>query len=98
MFKMEEVKLENGKSVKLKDLTIDERDSLLDACKFTTDDTGNVGGIEAPHSTMTKFIRIGVDGDTSDKFIKTLTFADRTAIFAQMQKNMLGTGEDKPSK
>ena len=77
---MEEVKLENGKSVKLKDLTIDERDSLLDACKFTTDDTGNVGGIEAPHSTMTKFIRIGVDGDTSDKFIKTITFADLVVL------------------
>ena len=54
--------------------------------------------MEAPHSTMTKFIRLGVDGDTSDKFIKTLTFSDRTAIFSSMQKEMLGTGEDKPSK
>ena len=95
---MENVKLENGKSVKLKELSIDERDELLDACKFTTDSKGSIGGMEAPHSTMTKFIRIGVDGDTSDKFIKTLTFADRTAIFAAMQKEMLGTGEDKPSK
>ena len=54
--------------------------------------------MEAPHSTMTKFIRLGVDGDTSDKFLKTLTFTDRTNIFTVMQKDMLGTGEDKPSK
>jgi len=93
---MEKVKLENGKFVKMKDLTIDERDELLDACKFTQED-GNILGMEAPHSTMTKFIRVGVDGDTSDKFLKTLTFADRTNIFTAMQKDMLG-GEDKPSK
>jgi len=96
MIKME-VKLENGKTVKIKDLSIDERDELLDACKFTTDKKGNVGGMEAPHSTMTKFIRIGIDGDSSDDFIKTLTFADRTAIFTAMQTEMLG-GEGKPSK
>ena len=95
---MENVKLENGKSVKLKELSIDDRDELLDACKFTTDSKGSIGGMEATHSTMTKFIRLGVDGDTSDKFIKTLTFSDRTAIFSSMQKEMLGTGEDKPSK
>ena len=97
MNKMENVKLENGKSVKLKELSVDERDELLDACKFTTDSKGGVGGMEAPHSTMTKFIRIGVDGDTSDKFLKTLTFVDRTNIFTEMQKDMLG-GEGKPSK
>ena len=94
---MEKVKLENGKDVKLKELSIDERDELLDACKFITDKEGGIGGLEAPHSTMTKFIRIGVDGDTSDKFIRTLTFADRTNIFATMQQSMLG-GEGKPSK
>lgn len=94
---MEKVKLENGKSVKLKELTVDETDKLLDACKFTTDEKGSIGGMEAPHSTMTKFIRIGVDGDTSEKFLKTLTFADKAAIFGAMQETMLG-GEGKPSK
>ena len=94
---MENVKLENGKSVKLKELSIDDRDELLDACKFTLYKKGSIGGMEAPHSTMTKFIRVGVDGDTSDKFLLTLSFADKTNIFVAMQKDMLG-GEDKPSK
>ena len=97
MNKMENVKLENGKSVKLKELSIDDRDELLDACKFTTDSKGSIGGMEAPHSTMTKFIRIGLECDTSDDFIKTLTFVDRTNIFASMQKFLL-EGEKKPSK
>ena len=91
-----EIKLSDKRVVKIKDLTVDERDELLDSCKFTMDN-GNVGGMEAPHSTMTKFIRIGVDGDTSDDFIKSLKFADKTAIFVEMQKNLL-EGEGKPSK
>ena len=62
-----------------------------------TDKKGNIGGMEAPHSTMTKFIRLGVDGDTSEKFLKSLTFADKAAIFGAMQSTMLG-GEGKPSK
>ena len=91
-----EIKLEDKRVIKIKELTIDERDELLDACKFTQDDKG-ISGMEAPHSTMTKFIRIGVDGDTSDDFLKSLTFADRTQIFVEMQKGML-EGEKTPSK
>ena len=53
--------------------------------------------MEAPNSTMTKFIRIGVDGDTSDDFIKTLSMTDRTTIFTEMQK-VLNSGEETPSK
>jgi len=49
------------------------------------------------HSTMTKWIRIGVDGDTSDKFLKTLTLQDRIEIFTEMQSYYL-VGEDKASK
>ena len=93
-----EIKLDSGRKLKMKDVSVDERDELLDACKFTQEKDGSVGGMEAPHSTMTKFIRLGVEGDTSDKFLQTLTFADRTSIFAAMQTDMLGTGEDKPSK
>jgi hypothetical protein len=53
--------------------------------------------MKAVHSTMTKFIRVGVEGDTSDDFIKKLTFADRTNIFTEMQSFLL-EGEKKPSK
>ena len=92
-----EIKLENGKKIKLKELTVDEKDSLLDSCEFIYNDKGEYTGMKAVHSTMTKFIRVGIDGDTSDKFISALTFADKTNIFTQMQKFLL-EGEGKPSK
>ena len=93
-----EIKLKDKRTLKVKDLSIDERDELLDLVwgKFKQDDKGNYQ-MEAPNSTITKFIRIGIDGDTSDKFLKTLTFEDRTKIFTEMQK-VISEGELKPSK
>ena len=93
-----EIKLKYKRTIKIKDLSIDERDELLDLVwgKFKKDDNGDFQ-MEAPNSTITKFIRIGVDGDTSDKFLRTLSFEDRTKIFTEMQK-VLGEGEGKPSK
>ena len=93
-----EIKLKDKRTLKIKDLSIDERDELLDLVwgKFKKDDNGDFQ-MEAPNSTITKFIRIGVDGDTSDDFLKSLTFADRTQIFVEMQKVML-EGEKTPSK
>ena len=93
-----EIKLKDKRTLKVKNLSIDERDELLDLVwgKFKQDDKGGFQ-MEAPNSTITKFIRIGIDGDTSDKFLKTLSFADRTQIFTEMQKT-LGEGEGKPSK
>ena len=93
-----EIKLKDKRTLKVKDLSIDERDELLDLVwgKFKSDDKGGFQ-LEAPNSTITKFIRVGIDGDTSDKFLKTLSFEDRTTIFTEMQK-VLGEGEGKPSK
>jgi len=92
-----EMKLESGKKIKLKDVSIDERDEMLDSVQYEMDSDGNVGQIKMMHSTMTKWIRIGLDGDTSDKFLKTLTLEDRTEIFTKMQSYYL-VGEDKASK
>ena len=93
-----EIKLKDKRTLKIKDLSIDERDELLDLVwgKFKQDDKGDFQ-MEAPNSTITKFIRIGIDGDTSDKFLKTLTLQDRTEIFVKMQEYLL-VGEGKASK
>ena len=93
-----EVKISKKRSVKLKDLTVDESDELLDLVFGKLQEDGEGGyKMEAPNSTMPKFIRIGVDGDTSDDFIKTLSMTDRTTIFTEMQK-VLNSGEETPSK
>ena len=92
-----EFKLKSGKKIKLKDVSIDERDEMLDSVQYEVKQDGKVGQIKMMHSTMTKWIRIGIDGDTSDKFLKTLTLEDRTEIFTYMQNYYL-VGEEKASK
>ena len=92
-----EFKLKCGKKIKLKDVSIDERDKMLDSVEYEMKDDGSIGQIKMMHSTMTKWIRIGVDGDTSDDFMKTLTLEDRIEIFIKMQEYLL-VGEEKASK
>ena len=92
-----EFKLKSGKKVKLKDVSIDERDEMLDSVEYLYDEKGNTKGMKMMNTTMTKWIRLGVDGDTSDKFLKSLTLSDRTEIFVKMQEYLL-VGEEKASK
>tara|TARA_R100001509_G_scaffold160992_1_gene129524 strand:- start:397 stop:678 length:282 start_codon:yes stop_codon:yes gene_type:complete len=92
-----EMKLESGKKIKLKDVSIDERDQLLDSVEYQYNEKGETTGMKMMNTTITKWIRIGVDGDTSDEFLKTLTVKDRTDIFLKMQEYLL-VGEDKASK
>ena len=92
-----EFKLESGSKIKLKDVSIDERDEMLDSVQYEVKQDGKVGQIKMMHSTKTKWIRIGLEGDTSDKFLKTLTLEDRTEIFTKMQSYYL-VGEEKASK
>ena len=90
------VKLESGKEVQLKELSIDERDELLDSVSWEGE--GDNLKVSMMHSTMTKFIRLGVDGDTSDKFIRTLSFKDKSAIFTKIQSECMNLGERNASK
>ena len=90
------VKLKAGKKIKLKDVSIDERDEMLDSVEYEFNAKGEPAGVKMMHSTMTKWIRLGIDGDTSDKFIKTLTLDDRVALFGKMQEVLL-SGEETTS-
>ena len=92
-----EFKLESGKKIKLKDVSIDERDEMLDSVEYQYDAKGNPKGMKMMNTTMTKWIRLGIDGDTSDKFLKSLTLSDRTEIFIKMQEYLM-VGEEKASK
>lgn len=92
-----EIKLESGKKVKIKKLTIDEKDILLDSCEFTYGKNGEVKGMQAMHSTMTKFLRTALDGNVTDELLESFTFADKVAAFEKIQSLLL-KGELKPSK
>ena len=92
-----EFKLKSGKKIKLKDVSIDEKDEMLDSVEYQYDAKGNPKGMKMMNSTITKWLRLCVDGDTSDEFLKTLTLKDRTDIFVKMQEYLL-VGEEKASK
>ena len=90
------IKLETGRKLKLKDVSLDERDELLDSVEYQMDSKGKVKGVKMMNTTVTKWLRLGLDGDTSDKFLKTLTFEERTELFLKMQESIL-VGEWKAS-
>ena len=90
------IKLGSGRKLKLKDVTLDERDELLDSVEYQFDKKGKVKNVKMMNTTITKWLRVGLDGDTSDDFLKSLTFEERTEIFLKMQESIL-VGEGKAS-
>ena len=92
-----EIKLESGKKIKVKEITLDERDELLDSVSYDMDNKGQVKGVKMMHSTMTKWLRTCLDGDVSDKALLKFTLTEKTKIFTKLQSMFLG-GEEKASK
>ena len=93
---MEKIKLKSGKEINIKDVSLDERDEMLDSVEYTYDKKGNVSGVKMMHSTITKWLRNGLNGHATDEFILSLTFDERTEIFLKMQEKLL-VGEGNAS-
>ena len=93
---MDKIKLKSGREIDIKDITLDERDEMLDSVDYTYDDKGGVVGVKMMHSTITKWLRFGLNGKADDKYILGLSFEDRTEIFLAMQEKLL-TGEESAS-
>ena len=92
-----EFKTKSGKKVKLTNVSIDDKDSLLDSVEYDYKEDGSIGTIKMMNTTITKWLRTGLDGDTSDKFLKKLSVEDRTEIFLALQEYVL-VGEKNASK
>jgi len=93
---MEKLKLKSGREIGIKDVSLDERDQMLDSVEYLYDDKGNVTGVKMMHSTITKWLRFGLNGKADDKYILGLNFEERTEIFLKMQEKLL-TGEGNAS-
>ena len=91
-----EIKLKSGRKVKVKEITLDEKDSLMDGIKYRITD-GKVEGVDMMYSTMTKWMRTCINGDTSDKAIMDYTLEEKIEFFTAIQEKIL-TGEKKASK
>ena len=67
-----EIKLKDGQKFKVKNVTLDERDVLLDSVEYEYNNDGSVRGVKMMHSTMTKWLRTCLK-DGNDKFIMGLS-------------------------
>ena len=93
---MDKIKLSTGREVGIKDISLDERDEMLDSVEYVYNDKGDVSGVKMMHSTITKWLRFGLIGKADDAYILGLTFEERTEIFLKMQEKLL-TGEESAS-
>ena len=91
-----EIKAKSGKKFKVKDITLDERDSLLDSLKYNFDDKGKVTGMDVIHSTTTKWFRTCLE-DCPDDVIMKFSMEEKTELFTLLQKKFI-TGEEEASK
>ena len=93
---MDKIKLKSGREIGIKDISLDERDEMLDSVEYTYDDKGGVTGVKMMHSTITKWLRFGLNGKADDEYILGLTMEARTEIFLHMQEG-LHLGKEKAS-
>ena len=91
-----DIKLKSGKKVKIKDISLDERDGMLDSLEMDYTKEGESTVINAPHSTMTKWFRLALEEGSSDEFILSLKMEDRSEIFTKLM-SMVMVGEENAS-
>ena len=91
-----EIKLEDGRKFKLKNVTLDERDELLDSIEYSQDKDGNIKGVKLMNTTMTKWFRTCLEDDSDETLLK-FNLEDRTEIFGELQA-LFFQGEGKASK
>ena len=84
--------LSSGKKIKLKSISLDLRDELVDQVEFKMEN-GNVTNVSALQKTITHWMRNLIDGDTSDKAIMKYTWEERSEFFKLVQQDLfLGEG------
>ena len=93
---MDKIKLTTGREVEIKDISLDERDEMLDSVEYIYSDKGDVNGVKMMHTTITNWLRLGLNGKADDAYIRGLNFDERTEIFLMMQEKLL-TGEGSAS-
>ena len=84
--------LPSGKKIKLKSITLDLRDELVDQVEFKMEN-GSVTNVTALQKTITHWMRNLIDGDVSDKALMKYTWEERTEFFKVVQKDLF-LGED----
>ena len=83
--------LSSGKKIKLKSISLDLRDELVDQVEFKMEN-GNVTNVSALQKTITHWMRTLIDGDVSDDALLKFDMEERGEFFGVVQ-NKLFLGE-----
>ena len=93
-----EVKLKTGRTFKIKEnISLDARDALMDSIEYDLAEDGSLTGVKMMNTTVTRWLRTCIDGDSSDKALIKWSLEERTDAFLKIQKE-LTLGEEKASK
>ena len=96
---MDKLKLKSGREIDIKEISLDERDEMLDSVEYIYDDKGGVSGVKMMHTTVTKWLRFGLNGKADDEYILGLSFDERIEIFLYMHDKVhLGKENASSSK
>ena len=92
------IELDSGRVIKLrKNISLDDRDELMDSIEYEWNEDGSIKSVKAMNKTITRWLRICLEGDTSDKELVKWSLEERTDAFIKLQKEMT-VGEGKASK
>ena len=72
-----EIKLKSGRNLKVKNISVDDRDMLLDTLDYEYDSEGSMRGVKMMHSTMTKWMRACLNEKTDDKFLMGFSLEEK---------------------
>ncbi|MBC8556086.1 MAG: hypothetical protein H8D23_41255 [Candidatus Brocadiales bacterium] len=92
---MKKIKLKSGKEVKLKEMSIDDIDFCSDLMTFSMKDN-DVSTIHGLSKARTAWLRNGLVGDTTDKFLKMLSEEEKNELSQAIQEYQR-LGEEKAS-
>tara|TARA_Y100001973_G_scaffold92193_1_gene141644 strand:- start:164 stop:442 length:279 start_codon:yes stop_codon:yes gene_type:complete len=91
-----ELKLKNGKTFKLKKITLDERNELLDSVNWIYDKDGMPVRVDMMYTTLTKWLRMCLK-NISDEVIMDMSVEEQTEIYKKLQ-DILTLGKENASK
>ena len=91
-----EIKLKDGKTFKVKDISLDERNELLDSVDWVYNDKGEPIRVDMMYTTLTKWLRTCLVNNT-DELIMSLSMDEQTEVYKELQ-NRLTLGKGKASK
>ena len=90
---MKKVKLKSGKEVKIKEMSIDDIDACSDLMTFSMKGD-NISTIHGISKARTSWLRKGIGGDVSDKFLKSLSEDEKNELSQKIQEHQrLGEGK-----